>query len=371
MLRSRSFQWSHLYSPKSILLIWGPIVLVTALHYTTGAAHHWAHDIFRRLYYIPIVLGAFGFGVRGSLAAAIAASLLYSPHAFTHFMHHDPGSGTEKILEILLYNVIALVAGLLADREYRERKKQQATAEQLRQALDERNEMERLLIRAGRLQAMGELTAGLAHEIKNPLASIQGTAEIVIEDVAADSPKRGMADILMKELKRLEDLLERFLSFARPEQYDLGPVDLGEQVEAVVKLVEPQAGKNDVRIEWKSAAIPIVVQGEKDRIQQVLMNLILNAAQAMPNGGTVKVATGTAVRGKKNYAAVAVEDDGPGVPVENREKIFNPFFTTKEKGTGLGLAVATRIVDQHGGFLDLAERTEGGTKFELLLPLGK
>ena len=368
MLRNESFRWKSLVSPKAAMMVWIPIITVSLLHYTTGATHHWPHDVFRRLYYVPIILAAFTFGTRGALAASIVASVIYSPHAFTHFLQHDPGRGTEKILEILLYNIIALVSGILADKEYHERRKQEDTVKILAQTIKEKEEMEQLLVRAGRLQALGELTAGLAHELKNPLASIMGAAETIIDEIKPDSPKQKMADVIMKELNRLNKILERFLTFAKPEEYDFTKISIHEQIHDVSNLMASQARQKNVVIIMEPEDENVIAIGEREKVVQVLMNLVLNAVQASPKGGTVRLTCEYEMRGKKKYGKFKVEDQGPGVPDEIMEQIFNPFFTTKDEGSGLGLAIAARIVDQHQGFIEVKNRPNGGTSFEVYLP---
>lgn len=368
MLRNDSFKWSSLISLRAAWMVWIPVVAVSLLHYSTGASHHGLHDIFRRLYYVPIILAAFAFGTRGALAASIAASLIYAPHAFTHFLEHDPARGAEKVLEILLYNVIAIVSGVLADKEYRERKNQADTVKVLARTIREKEETEQLLVRAGRLQALGELTAGLAHELKNPLASIMGAAETVIDEIKPDSPKQKMADVIMKELRRLQRILDRFLSFARPEDYDRTEISLCDQINNVVSLMAAQARQNSVVIVAEPNACDVRAIGEKEKVVQVLMNLVLNAVQASPKGGTVRIFCTYVTRGDRKYGLLAVQDQGSGVPDQIKEQIFNPFFTTKDEGSGLGLAIAARIVDQHQGFIEVKNRAEGGGRFEVYLP---
>lgn len=371
MIRKHDFEWKDLATVKAAALIWGPILLVTVLHYSTGATHSWLHDIFRRMYYLPIVMAAFAFGLRGSLVASAAAALLYAPHAFTRFVVHDPARGTEKLLEIVLYFIIGIVAGVLADREYAERKKQEETATLLRKTLDEKNLMEKMLVRAGRLQALGELTAGLAHEIKNPLASISGAAESVIDELAPDSPRQKMAAVLRRELDRLAKILERFLSFARPEEYDLTEISLSDQVDQVGQFLGAQARQKGVVIIVAASEKNVLVFGEKEKISQVLMNLLLNALQASDEGGEVRLSCDYARRNHKTYGRIIVEDDGPGVPEENRDRVFNPFFTTRDHGSGLGLSIASRIVDQHHGFIEISESGSGGARFEVYLPVAQ
>ena len=363
---TRGFAW--LLSPSAWLWLWLPVVAISAAHYTTGAAHHWLHDIFRRLYYIPIVLGGFRFGVKGALGASLAASLLYAPHAFTHLFAHDPGNPIEKALEIMLYNVVAVITGTLADREHKERLGQEETARQLSVTLDEMRAMERQLIRSGRLQSLGQLTMGLAHEIKNPLASLKGSAEILGDEIAPDSPRRRMLEVHMQELDRLEALLERFLSFARPRRPDARELSLCDVIDRTITLVEPQAARLGIEVGWERCEDDLRARGDPDMLTQVLMNLALNAAQVSPEGGSVKVRCARAEKGRRSYAMFAVDDAGPGVPEENREKVFDPFFTTREGGTGLGLSVAARIVDEHDGFIEVASSDGGGASFRVFLP---
>ena len=371
MLHNKDFQWKNLVSLRAALLIWLPIAAVSILHYQTGAAHHWLHDIFRRLYYIPIILAAFAFGVRGALVASMAASLIYAPHAFTNFLEHDPATGVEKLLEILLYNLIAIVAGILADKEYKERKKQEETVKILVQTIKEKEEAEKLLIRAGRLQALGELTAGLAHELRNPLGSIMGASETLIDEIPPDSPKQRMAEILIKELNRLKKILDRFLIFAKPEQYDLSEISITKQIKDVSNLMASMALKSNIKIVFDPTKQDVIAFGQKEKVIQILMNLVLNAIQASPKGGQVHLDCSYHDRGNKRYGKITVEDQGKGIPDEIKEKIFNPFFTTKDEGSGLGLAIAARIVDQHQGFIDVANQPEGGARFEVYLPATK
>ena len=353
--------WRWLWSKQAWLYLWLPIAAISALHYTTGATHHWMHDIFRRMYYIPIVLGSFAFGIRGALAASIIASLIYSPHAFTHIFEHDPAHTIEKLLEILLYNIVALITGVLADKQFR-------TSEKLKEALEDKEIMTQQLIRSGRLQALGELTAGLAHEIKNPLASLKGSAEIIADEIPDTSSRRKMVDIHAKELDRLNDLLERFLNFARPRSFEVTNLDLCDIVSKTITLTSSQAGRNHIQIKWSRPQEALSVHGDREKLSQVLLNLILNAIQASPDHGEIEVECGRETKGKHSFIFLEIKDNGPGIPDDLQEKIFNPFFTTKESGTGLGLSIASRIVDEHNGFIRVENVADKGALFRMYLP---
>ncbi len=356
-------------SPRACLMLWIPIGIVSYFHYSTGASHHWLHDIFRRLYYIPIILGSFSYGIKGGLSASVLASLVYAPHAFSRFFEYDPGASIEKLLEIGLYNVVALITGYLAQREHSERMRQESIARELSHTLEEKKLLEQQLIRAGKLKALGELTAGIAHEIKNPLASIKGAAEAIADEVPENSPRRKLVQIQEKELNRLGQTLERFLSFARPNSFMPSRIDLRDLVKHVVELVEPQARKSAVEVIEDTASESLYVDGDRDQLTQVLVNLALNACDAMPEGGQVRMMVRAEMVGDSQFRAVDVIDTGPGIPDCSRDRVFDPFFSTKEGGTGLGLSISANIVDGHGGFIRIETGPSGvGAKVSVLLP---
>jgi signal transduction histidine kinase len=363
------------FSTRMILVAWVPCFLITVLHYRTLTEYDWAHDVLRRLYYLPILFAAFSGGVRGGISVSFFASLIYFPHAFLSLVARDPGDALEKGLEILLYNIVAVVAGLLVDRERRERETQERLAGRLSEALEEQRRIESQLIRAGRLGALGELTAGIAHEIKNPLHTMKGTAEILRDAIPPESPERRMLDIHMEEIDRLAHNAERFLTFARPAPSDRRPLDLREMVQRVASLVETQARKEGVTTEvarYDGQEEPVVM-GDADQLTQVLLNIAINGVQAMAGRGSGKLSFSVFPerQGGKEYFRVDLRNDGPPIPRDQLERIFDPFYTTKDGGTGLGLSICSRIADQHDGLLSVRNLPEGkGVEFTLALPAG-
>ncbi len=353
-------------------LIWLPVLVITLLHYQTAAIHHWFHDLLRRLYYIPIILAAFRTGLWGALTVSILISLVYIPHAFTHWFHHDPAGNLDKFLEILLYNSVGFLTGILAEREKDEKRKQTLLAQELSEMLEEKKILQQQLIRSGKLQALGTLTAGLAHEIKNPLASIKGASEIIADEIREDSPRRKMVEIQKKELHRLTTLLERFLSFARPKAFELAETDLAEMTDHVTSLLGNQANKKSITISQEEFTSFHSIKADKQSVVQVLVNIMLNAVEAIEQKGSITLSFSTENRGKRAFRIIEIADSGPGIPPKLREQIFNPFFTTKEKGTGLGLAIAAIIMDQHNGFIEVDEVNINGeglrTLFKLYFP---
>jgi signal transduction histidine kinase len=361
------------FSPRMVVTAWLPCLAITVLHYRTGAHHAWGHDILRRLYYLPILFAAFSGGARGGVAVSVFASLVYLPHAFTRLLVQDPADALEKGLEILLYNIVAVVAGLLVDRERREREKQEKLAHRLGEALAEQQRVEAQLIRAGRLGALGELTAGIAHEIKNPLHALKGTAEILRDAVPGDAPERRMLELHISEIDRLARTADRFLSFARPIPADRKPLDPMGLVARVETLVSTQARKDGVEtvIEPPPKGGVPKVAGDPELLTQLLLNVALNGVQAMApgGGGRLAFAVGTSRRGEAEVVTIRVGNDGPPIPEGELERIFDPFYTTKDEGTGLGLPICARIADQHEGELTVRNLPGGrGVEFSLSLP---
>jgi len=362
-----------IFSRRMLITAWLPCLVITVLHYRTGAHHAWGHDILRRLYYLPILFAAFSGGARAGVSVSVFASLVYLPHAFTRLLVQDPGDALEKGLEVLLYNIVAVVAGLLVDQERREREKQEKLARELGEALAEQRRMEAQLIRAGRLGALGELTAGIAHEIKNPLHTLKGTAEILRDAIPESAPERRMLELHISEIDRLGQTADRFLSFARPIDADRKSVDALSLVERVTDLVSTQARKDGVETSVEPpgpAPIPRVF-GDPDLLAQLLLNVALNGVQAMAptGGGHLTFSVGTSRQGEKERVTIRARNDGPPIPEDALERIFDPFFTTRNDGTGLGLSICSRIADQHDGALTVRNLPGGrGVEFSLSLP---
>ena len=363
-----------IFTTRMLLSAWIPCLVITILHYATGAHHAWGHDVLRRLYYLPILFAAFAGGLRGGVTISVFASLVYLPHAFTSLLVQDPADALEKGLEILLYNTVAVVAGLLVDRERRERERQEGLAARLGDALAEQRRIEAQLIRAGKLGALGEMTAGIAHEIKNPLHALKGTAEILRDAVPEGVPERRMLELHIEEIDRLGQVADRFLSFARPLPASLRPVEPKSLIDRVVSLVAPQARKEGVEMvvsaDGAGGGLPKVT-GDPDLLAQLLLNIALNGVQAMApeGGGTLTFSLGTERQGGKGYVRVRVANTGPPVPEEDLERIFDPFYTTKDGGTGLGLSICSRIADEHDGTLSVRNLPGGGgVEFSLALP---
>lgn len=398
------------WSPRLLVLVWLPILLIGALHYGTGSHHHWIHDILRRMYYLPIILAAFGRGLWGGLVAALVVSVTYFPHAFFLDHRHDPAPPVEKALEVVLYHAVGAVAGWLADQERQRRV-------QLRVALEEQRRLQTQLVRAGRLSALGEVVAGIAHEIKNPLHALQGTAEVVDPLIPKEAEERRLWDRHVAELARLGRVADQFLSFASPRPIAAGPLDLREVATRLEELVAARARQEDVRLELRLPSQAIVISGDRDQLAQVGLNLVVNGLHALSaQGGSrgqdnrgaqgelgvqdekgaagapkAKMAqgdlmaqgsltaqgsrssrlwleVGQGAQGEETMAYLRVGNNGPAIPEEALEHIFDPFYSGDDEGTGLGLSISARIMEQHSGLVEVAN-IQGGVVFTLWLPL--
>ena len=249
---------------------------------------------------------------------------------------------------------MGLLAGLLVERLNR-------TSRDLRQTLAEKTAMEEELVRTARLAAVGRLSAGLAHEIRNPLASIRGAAEVLTDDYPAENPKRRLLDILLREAERLNSVLSRFLEFARSRPSAREELDLSEEACSVVELMANQQNIPPLELEAPEHCPAL---GQSQEVRQILINLILNAAAASLDGEPI--ALRVTLAGQR--AEVAVLDHGPGFSDEALANFGTPFYSTREGGTGLGLATSLRAAENMGGSLEVDRRHREGARVVLTLP---
>jgi signal transduction histidine kinase len=215
-----------------------------------------------------------------------------------------------------------------------------------------------------KLSLAGQIAAGVAHEIKNPLASIKGAADILGDDDTSQEERDEFKGILQREVQRIDGTVTDFLAFARPRETRRAKMDLSESVRRTARQVEGQAASSGVRVEV-DAAEGATIEGDTEKIQQLTLNLVLNAVQASRPGDSVRVralADGKTVR-------LLVEDNGPGIAPGDVDHIFEPFYTSRPTGSGLGLAVARAIVDAHDGTIAVRSTPGNGSTFEVRLPL--
>lgn len=236
------------------------------------------------------------------------------------------------------------------------------------QDLTKIKEMEERVKLADRLAMLGELASGLAHEIRNPLASIAGSAQILNEGEGVNREDRVLLEIIEKESNRLNNLIENFLTFAKPDIKDIEDVDLEKICREVIRALSVSG----VYSEKVSYSLDVkgkpIVQGDSEKLKQIFWNLLLNAVQAVGNEGKVDIFVDVKSVQNRRYCCVTFEDSGPGIDPDSIDKIFVPFFTTKENGTGLGLAVTSRLVQFHDGFIKVDKSKRNGARITVFLP---
>jgi two-component system NtrC family sensor kinase len=226
------------------------------------------------------------------------------------------------------------------------------------------------MTRADRLASIGEMAAGIAHEIKNPLAGIAGVIQVLRKEHAVGDEKRVILDEVLVQVERMDKAVRNLLSFARPPEPKLTPADINELISRLLNFLAPQFSRKLITVDRKlTKGLPWLTL-DPDLMQQALINIALNAIQAMPEGGKFVVETRSVERDGHNSGSIEVlcSDTGKGISLENLSKIFNPFYTTRQQGTGLGLSITQRIIEQHGGEISVMSSPEKGTTFTISIP---
>lgn len=266
---------------------------------------------------------------------------------------------------------LAVALNKMAEEVENEKKELEEWADTMEEKVQERTaELKKIhgqLFRSEKLASIGKLAAGVAHEINNPLTGILTNASLLLEDLKEGDSKRDDVQVIVNETIRCREIVKRLLDFARQTKPQKSLTNINSLIDNIVLLVRNQTSFRNVNIERYFADEIPEIMVDKDQIQQVFINLILNASDAMPNGGDIKILSRIIENGE--YIEVRFADNGSGISEENKHKIFDPFFTTKENGTGLGLSITYGIVEQHGGTINLESELGKGTTFIVLLPI--
>ncbi len=318
----------------------------------------------QKLFFIPVILAGFISGALGGTLIASVAAGLYPhyrvPHLHTEYMFNIP-----VISDMVLLVVIGFTTGWLSDRIKRELERHRRTAQERDQALQELTLSYERARRAEQLAVLGQMAAGIAHEVRNPLTSMQGAVDVLKRSIA-DNPKR--ADTLLsrleKDITRLDDITKHVLQYARPAQASRIPINPLSLCNDVVDAAKPQAQAQGLTLKFIQAhSADAHIQADHDQLHQVILNLALNALQFADTGSTVSMNSSL---DEKNWHLV-VSNCGPAISKQDQQHIFEPFFTTRAEGSGLGLAIGTKIVEAHNGTLS-CKCAEGITRFTLTIP---
>ncbi len=347
------------------------LLLVTAVVHLTRSA---APSVLAPLYILLIAVAALMLPPKGVLLIAALGDVLYFADTL---ITHQGGYDASVTLQLGVFGAVALGCGAIGMRLRRAEAGTEAMAAELAAFRVKQADVELLHTRAERLEAVAELSASLAHEIKNPLASIRSAAELLAKMPAANSDTRTLTELVERESDRLSRLLSEFLDFARTGVTRVRRIDIVEVVRNAALLADGHPGKPDgVRIVQLFPSTSLIVVGDEDLLHRAIFNLLLNAVEASSPNGEVVVEGGELARqqlppqGKafsRGALMLKVTDHGSGIPAEVRDNLFEPFVSTKMGGNGLGLSVAHRAVEAHHGFI-LTESDSSGTRMSVVLP---
>ncbi len=318
---------------------------------------------------IPVVSAATTLGVGGTVLFTVLACATYllSLLRVDWSRYTLPADQVAELsLRLIFLTVIGYLTQRLAEANRMEAKRAQAVAEQLAEANLNLQEAEAAVRRSERLAALGQLSAGLAHELRNPLGTMRGSAEMLVKSLPADNEIAAeLAGFISSEVDRINSLVTRFLEFARPLELRPQPAELSEVCDRAVAQLERDRPGQEVTVYKNYSPDVRPFEFDSELIERVVYNLLLNAAQATPPGGVVTMKT----RLVDGMVEISVIDRGQGVDPRHIENIFNPFFTTKKDGVGLGLAIVSKIVDLHGGKITVESDPGKGSVFRVFLPL--
>jgi two-component system, NtrC family, sensor histidine kinase HydH len=350
------------------------ILLSTLLLLHTGGTA--INSAYYPIYYLPVITAALEFGPIATLFWTALASAAYCSLLIPALAEYEltPEALTLLSLRVVFLFLAAVLVNRFAVENRRQVQKYQTLSATLEDTVRQLRRAEADARRVERLAALGQLSAGLAHEIRNPLGVIKGSAEMLMQKLQSSQPLTAeLAGYISSEVNRLNALVARFLDFARPQPVDLQPVQISQIVDRALESVENQLPDAHIQVEKNySPGVPEIL-ADQQLCERIFVNLILNAFQAMaaqpPHTGILRLSIARESADATAGVCVVVEDNGPGIPAEIREQVFNPFFTSKKEGVGLGLAIVAKFVDDHRGSIRLDPGSHAGARFRVFLPL--
>jgi len=347
------------------------ILLATLLIDHTGEVG--INSSYYPIYYLPVVTAALYCGPWLTLLWTLLASAAYCSYLYPAMQEYEltPEAFGYLALRIMFFFLAAMVVNRFAQQSQHQTQLYRELAERLAETNRRLEQAQAEARRSERLAALGQLSAGLAHEIRNPLGVIKGSAEMLTQKLqASDELARELAGYISTEVNRLSALVTEFLDFARPLHAEPHPANLVALLDRVLQIVAGRFTGKDVRVErYYASGLPPVLLDES-LCEQAFLNLVQNAYEAMEDhGGTLRVEVRPALQNDREGVELRLADSGHGVPEELREEIFNPFVTTKKTGVGLGLSIVSKIVDGHHGTIHVENAPGGGAVFTLFFPL--
>jgi signal transduction histidine kinase len=350
------------------MIILALIAMLGSVVYETGGTRFaWLH-----LMYLPIILAAACFGVYGGIVAALLAGFALGPYMPMNVLTGLPQTTSNWVFRIGFFLLVGGFSGLISNFLNGQIKRLRHTNQQLLEAHEELKNAQMKLIQTAKLESIGRLAAGLAHEVKNPLAVIQLGVDYLISTTKPDASSEAIETIheMADAVERADTVIKGLLNFSRSEKLALVPADLNSVIEESLVLVRHEFTKHSIALEKNLAGGLPQVGLDPGKVKQVFINMFMNAIQAMGSDGSLSVKT---FRLPSNESAVVqIEDTGSGIPEDKLDKLFEPFFTTKPvgSGTGLGLSVSKNIIELHGGTIKIGNRTDArGVAVTITFPI--
>jgi signal transduction histidine kinase len=345
----------------------GFVVFIGILHYLTPGYMILYHDSYRRITYFPITIGAILYGLPGGIILALLSCFSFIPHLFM-FWAQGPEAYYSELSEIIFYLAAGIVIGFISSHKNRLKLKLSKSYKRLHKQTKQLVEAEKQLGLSQKLSLLGHVSASLAHEIKNPLASLKGVAEILGDEVPKSHPKHEFIKIMKSEISRLNNSVEDVLQYCRGQQVTkkIKPEPVADIINTVVSLVENQIRRKQIILlnNDNNKDKPQNFMADSITMTQVLLNILLNAIDAVGKQGKITI---DHKRVNKGYQII-ISDNGPGIKEIIKSKLFKPFVTSKDGGTGLGLSITKKLLNSFDGDIRLDESNSSGSRFSIWLP---
>jgi len=382
-------QWRRPVGGMAVKVWLGLLVLIlltgAVVYAAGGTGFVWVH-----LMYVPIILASGTFGIRGGVVSAVLGGVVLGPFMPQEVATDMPQNMANWIFRSLFFLLVGGCSGLLFSWVNRQLERLRKTHLALVQTHEELKAAQLTLIQHAKLESVGRLAAGVAHEVKNPLAVIQLGVDYLTTTVQGDAGIKETIRDMEDAVKRADTVIKGLLNFSRSEQLTLAPGDVNAILEEALLLVKHELAKNNITVEKDLERKLPSVELDRNKIQQVFINLFMNAIQAMGSeGGTLVIRTrrqrltetpphqgvgaSSGFRAGEEVVVVDVEDTGTGIPEDKLDKLFDPFFSTKPvgSGTGLGLSVSRKIIELHGAAIRISNRKSKGAAAQILFRLGE
>ncbi|UOD35691.1 HAMP domain-containing histidine kinase [Deferribacteraceae bacterium V6Fe1] len=342
-------------------------IIVMFFHHTTPSDVSIVHIVHYYMLYLIVIFMAMNFGFLGGVLTSLVITILYAPSVYLNIFslkHYH----IRSFVEILMMYTLGIFAGIYSQKLYREKLKVQNAYKELEQAAEEKIRLEKEYAKSEKLRVMGQLSAGIAHEIRNPLASLKSAARLIKSGKNTEQ----LTDILISEIDRLNNFIERFLQYARFGKIENKNVLIKNfymELLEWLKLATKSTNENIQIIENYECEEKAYIRGDINNLKQAFINIFLNSVEELKNNNSDRKIIEFAVKCEDGKAIFLIKDNGRGIPDEIKERIFEPFFTTKDSGSGLGLTITSKIISEHDG--DLIITNNNGAQFTIILKKAK